>query len=166
MFAKFGNDKIRDLPAGVFSRWMLLRDGQSAEENNEYQQDEHHAVIADESIVKQPNCPAFAHGLCHRQGHDLLLRCPGDIANFAGNEAFVHHENAVAHAEHFGQLRANHENGLALPSQVVDQQINLILGADVDASRRLVENHDLRVGSSHFASTTFCWLPPDKFLAI
>ena len=51
----------------------------------------------------------------------------------------------------------------AVGGQLVDQRVDLRLGADVDAARRLVEDEDAGTrAASHFASTIFCWLPPDS----
>ena len=43
-----------------------------------------------------------------------------------------------------------------------DEVVDLLLGADVDAAGRLVEEQDARPVASHLPITTFCWLPPDS----
>src|SRR5881296_720749 len=76
--------------------------------------------------------------------HDLFLR--GLAARqLAGDAALAHHEDAVAQAQHLGQLRRDHDDGLALRGQRVEQLVDLGLGADVDAARRLVEEKDVAV---------------------
>ncbi len=53
---------------------------------------------------------------------------------------------------------------LPWPASSSQQRVDLVLGADVDASRRLVEDEDVAVlRTSHFAMTIFCWLPPERF---
>ena len=53
---------------------------------------------------------------------------------------------AVAHAEHFGHLRGDHQHGDALTGEFRDQAVDLGLRADVDAAGRLVEDQDARMG--------------------
>ena len=60
--------------------------------------------------------------------------------------ALAHHEDAVAHAEDLRQLGGDHEDGRALRGQPVHELVDLDLGADVDAPRRLVEDEHVRVG--------------------
>ena len=45
---------------------------------------------------------------------------------------------------------------------VEQQPVDLGLRADVHAARRLVEHQHARAVASHFARTTFCWLPPES----
>ena len=51
-----------------------------------------------------------------------------------------------------------------LPSsgKLQDELIDLELGADVDASGRLVKQEDVRSVRSQRPMMTFCWLPPDS----
>ena len=46
--------------------------------------------------------------------------------------------------------------------ELPDHPEDLVLGADVDAGRRLVQDEDLGSVPSHLAMTTFCWLPPER----
>jgi hypothetical protein len=47
------------------------------------------------------------------------------------------------------------------PASLRHQRVNLRLGADIDAARRLIHDQDARrLVASHLPSTTFCWLPP------
>ena len=49
------------------------------------------------------------------------------------------------------------------PASSAHQRVDLRLGADVDAARRLVEDQDARARSpAIWPSTTFCWLPPES----
>ena len=61
--------------------------------------------------------------------------------------AFAHDQDAVAHREHLGQVRADQDDRHSPRGQLVDQLVDLGLGADVDAASRLVEDQDLRVAS-------------------
>ncbi len=44
-----------------------------------------------------------------------------------------------------GNLGRDHDNGLALLYQLAEQQVNIALGADIDAAGRLIEDDDIRV---------------------
>ena len=44
------------------------------------------------------------------------------------------------------------EHALALGRQLVDDRVDLVFGADVDAARRLVEDQHFRIGEQPFAS--------------
>ena len=48
----------------------------------------------------------------------------------------------VDRLQHFGQLARDQEHGVAVGGELVDQRVDLGLGADVDAARRLVEDQD------------------------
>ena len=76
---------------------------------------------------------------CYNDGHDLLLGCLLS-GEFPGNLTFVHHINPVAHTEHLRQLGRDHHHGLARRHQIVDDTVNLVLGAHIDTSCRLIQN--------------------------
>src|SRR5690606_40757927 len=69
---------------------------------------------------------------------------PGDVSG-------AHRVDAVAHAEQLGQFGRDHQDAFALIDQFVDQLIDLVLGADVDASGRLVEDEQFRPGEDPLA---------------
>jgi hypothetical protein len=82
--------------------------------------------------------------LPHRRGEDpflgrLVMIEDGHLA------AFPHDQNAVAHREHLGQVRADQDDRHSPRGQVVDQLVDLDLGADVDTASRFVQNHDFRL---------------------
>jgi hypothetical protein len=54
------------------------------------------------------------------------------------------------------KLRRDHQHAQAAFGQLVDQRLNLRLGADVDAARRLVEQQQRGLLQSQRASSTFC----------
>src|SRR4051794_24134811 len=71
--------------------------------------------------------------------HDLLLtewrcRVPLDLAR---DLPCAHHDDAVADADDLGQVGRDDENRGARLREIVDDRIDLGLGADVDAARRL-----------------------------
>src|ERR1041384_3632892 len=74
-------------------------------------------------------------GAPRRMGHDLLLA--GSAGQLRRDLPLAHHEDAMAHAQHLGQLRRDHQDRFSLPGQLVHQVIDLALGADVDPARRL-----------------------------
>ena len=65
-------------------------------------------------------------------------------SRIAGDAAFVHHRHAVAVGEDLFHVAADHHDRRAAVGQVAHQSVDLRLGADVDASRRLVEHDDPR----------------------
>ena len=65
--------------------------------------------------------------------------------------AAVHDQHAVAHAEHLRQLAGDHQDGEALAGEPAHQGVDLGLGADVDAARRLVHDEDARLGREPLA---------------
>ena len=67
------------------------------------------------------------------------------IALEAGRDApFAHHQHPVGEPEDLRQLRRDHDDPATFRGQRLDQVVDLGLGADVDAARRLVEEQDLR----------------------
>ena len=87
----------------------------------------------------------------------------GARGQLAGDAAVAHHEDAVAHADQLGQLGRDHQDRHAVAREPAHEVVDAGLGADVDAAGRLVEDQDAAAAiASHLASTTFCWLPPDR----
>src|SRR6266550_3211287 len=92
------------------------------------------------------------HGsiLSHDRGHDFFL------TGFAGRHfidqpAFVHDIEAVADAQELGHFGRDHDHAFAGRGQVIDDGVDLVLGTDVDAAGRLVENEHLRIGEQPLA---------------
>src|SRR6185312_16303168 len=81
----------------------------------------------------------------HDRAHDLFLAgFPG--RHLADHSAFVHHVDAVADAEQLRHLGGDDDDALPLLRQPRDDGVDLELGADVDAARRLVKDQDFRPG--------------------
>ena len=59
--------------------------------------------------------------------------------------AFIHDHDPVGHAENFGQIRGNHDDGLSLARKLGNEMVNFLLGADVNAACRLVENQNVHI---------------------
>src|SRR5688572_16125803 len=90
------------------------------------------------SILPIPSSCLFVPSpLTNRQAQDLFLGRFARVGDLAGDAALVKDEDAVGHAEHFRQFGADHQDRFALASQFVHEQVDLVLGADVDAARRL-----------------------------
>ena len=85
------------------------------------------------------------------------------LVQHAGDGAFEDGVDPVREAQQLGQFRGNDDDALALVGQLLDDAVDLVLGADVDPAGGLVQDQQ-RPGSVniHFASTTFCWLPPES----
>ena len=76
-----------------------------------------------------------------RGGARLGVRQIGDRAPVA------QHEHAVRALDDFLELGGDHQDAEALVGELADQRLDLGLGADVDAARRLVEDQELRIGA-------------------
>src|SRR5476649_1192445 len=75
--------------------------------------------------------------------HDIFLR--GDFrTKFRDKAAFVHHVDAVAHAQQFRHFRRDHDDALTFGGQFADDAVDFILGADVDAAAGLIEYQHVR----------------------
>ena len=96
-----------------------------------------------------PPSPHRRHGAHHRRA-DRVRRCLG-ARELRDDAALAHDQHAVAHAEHFGQFAGDHQDGDALRGEFAHQPMDLRLGADVDAARRLVEDQQLRLVGEPFA---------------
>ena len=59
--------------------------------------------------------------------------------------AVAQHEDAVGALDHLLELGGDHQHAEPLIGELADQRLDLGLGADVDAARRLVEDQELRV---------------------
>src|SRR6266702_2833657 len=76
--------------------------------------------------------------MMHPQFHDVFLGEFG-ARQLTGDTAFAHHISAVTDMADFSLLRRNHQCRRAACDELIDQCEDLGLGADVDATRRLVE---------------------------
>ena len=72
---------------------------------------------------------------------DLLVRF--FRRQFAYDSAFIHNHDSITHAQNLGHFRSNHDNCSAIFCQLIDEAINLILRANVDTSRRFIEEDDI-----------------------
>ena len=83
-------------------------------------------------------------GLAHGEG-----RTASSVAAAVGSSptigACAHDDDPVGEAEQLGQLGGDHQDGDAGRGQLVDQPVDLELGADVDAAGRLVQDQDARL---------------------
>jgi len=82
------------------------------------------------------------------KGHDRFLR--GSGLHFAGNPAFTHDHDSVCQAQNLGQFRRNDNDRLAFVYQFADQLVDFAFGADIDATRWLIENQDVRIADQPF----------------
>ena len=83
-------------------------------------------------------------------------------ANSRDDAAAAEHQDAVGHGDQLAGIVADQDDRHALGRQLRNDAVDLGLGADVDAARRLVEDQEPGRGISHLASSTFCWLPPES----
>ena len=64
---------------------------------------------------------------------------------------FVHHRHAVAFSDDLLDVAADHDDRRSILSEPANEAMDLGLGADVDALRRFVEDHDARRERQPFA---------------
>ena len=69
--------------------------------------------------------------------------------------SLAHHQHAIGQQEQFGHFRADHDDAKPLLGELKDQPIDFLLGADVDAAGRLVQEQDAWFGSKPFADHDF-----------
>ena len=81
--------------------------------------------------------------------HDRLLVHVVAL-DLAGDPALVQHQYAVADADQFRQFRRDRDDAHALVGEVAQYRVDLRLGADVDAARRLVDEEHARVDGKQF----------------
>src|SRR5713226_5143410 len=91
--------------------------------------------------------------------HDSLL---GGLRTWelCRDYAFVHHQDAVAHAEDLFHLRGDHHDPYPSPCQRHHQPVDLDLGADVDAARRLSHEQHTRAGLQPLGHHHLLLCPP------
>src|SRR6218665_3172965 len=101
--------------------------------------------------------------------HDFGL---GNFGAFehAGQASLAHHHHAVAEANHLLHLRGNEDDGFALGGQRRDDVIDLLLGADIDAARRLIHDDDVGLALHGLAQHQLLLIatrePPDRHRGI
>ena len=80
-----------------------------------------------------------------------------------GDHAVAHDQDGVAEADRLLQRVGGQDDGDALGGHGADQLVDLLLGADVEAAGRDGRGSGSSSRAfSHLASTTFCWLPPER----
>src|SRR5438105_9391282 len=79
-----------------------------------------------EAIWSAMGCLQKGLASVHDGAHDALLRRLA-AAEFGDEAAFVHHVDAVAHAEQLRHLRRDHQDAFALARELVDDGVDLVL---------------------------------------
>jgi hypothetical protein len=94
-----------------------------------------------------------------RGANDALL---ADVlmAEMAGHFAFPQHDDAIAHADEFGQFGRNEDDRHPLPSQLGDHRMNFRLALDVDALGRLIEDQRARLSRQPLGENDFLLVSP------
>ena len=85
-----------------------------------------------------------------RAQYRLAVELP-PASNAAADLAVAHDQDAVAHPDQLLDLRGDHQDAGAFGGQAVDDLVDLVLGADVDAARRLVEDEQARAAQQPLA---------------
>src|SRR3984957_6282502 len=77
---------------------------------------------------------------CHHRHQDFLRRL--GARDFAGDAALAHRHDAIRHRENFRKLRRNDDDRDALLRHVDEEIVDLDFRANVDASRRFVDDEN------------------------
>ena len=85
----------------------------------------------------------------HRGADDRFLSGPGGV-KLGHDSAPSHHQDAIAQAKNFRQLRGNEQNAKPLVCELAHDRVDFRLGADVDSARRLVKNEGVRPGAVEY----------------
>jgi hypothetical protein len=86
------------------------------------------------------------------------------VAKRSGDASVAQYGDAVADARDLIEFGRDEQHGHPVGGQIADQLLDLGLGADIDAAGGLVEDEQRGWVISQRASSTFCWLPPLRFL--
>src|SRR5690349_14401267 len=81
----------------------------------------------------------------HHVPHERLLRRVS-LRHLAGELALTQGIDAIANANQLRQFRRDDQHRFSTGGQFVDDRVDLVFGADVDAAGRLVENEYVGVG--------------------
>ena len=75
--------------------------------------------------------------------HPVLVECVGPV--LGDDRAVGEHQHAVGQPQDLGDLAGDHQDGDPAVGEVADQGVALRAGADVDASRGLVQEQHAAV---------------------
>jgi hypothetical protein len=73
-----------------------------------------------------------------RQSQDIFLRSVCRI-KFRYSCSLAHHENAIATTQKLGQFRTHQKNPFALRGKLLNDSVDIFLGADIDATSRIIQ---------------------------
>src|SRR5271165_451794 len=77
----------------------------------------------------------------------LVMMVVGDLSD---QSKAVHNQDAVGERDHFRHVAGDEKNGGALAGDLADELMQVGLGLDVDADRRLVDDEDLGLSRQPF----------------
>src|SRR5271165_3386294 len=100
--------------------------------------------LADEPRLDIVDCVNAAHD---RFAGRLVVMVVGDLSD---QSKAVHNQDAVGERDHFRHVAGDEKNGGALAGDVADELMQVGLGLDVDADRRLVDDEDLGLSRQPF----------------
>ena len=97
-----------------------------------------------------------------RQFHHVLLTDAEAVFDLSGHSALVHNDYAVAHAQNFRKLRTNHQNGLPLLGQSMNELVDFELRSNADPPRWFVKDNDLGISLEPFGKNNLLLISSDK----
>ena len=135
--------------------------GGDLEEDDQCNQGEDHAELAGvaaKELLERVHCVSPCSGRFWRIPEGQAVFSGGGhqfhqafLAGFvfvqdAGDGAFEDGVDAVGEAQQLGQFGGDDDDALALVGQLLDDAVDLVLGADVDAAGGFVQDQQVRVG--------------------
>ena len=74
----------------------------------------------------------------------------------------MHHNDAIAHAQHFRHLRRDENDAQAIGFKLVNQLVDFFLRPDVDAAGRFIEDQHFRPGHQPASDSDFLLVTAGK----
>src|SRR5690348_9405433 len=112
------------------------------------------ATAAPTTMMRMKRPRSFLYNGCPSGTHHALAAADGEFQHIllaeptpfkkTADAALMHDGDAVADADHLLHVAGNHQDRHARIGEIAEHFIDLVLGADVDAPRRLVEDEDPR----------------------
>ena len=76
-----------------------------------------------------------------------MRSCGGFFAaENSGDAAVAQHENAIRAAQQLREFRAHQDDSLPRGRKPIENFVDVLLGADVDAARRVIQEQNVRIG--------------------
>ena len=92
-------------------------------------------------------------------GYRPVVSAQAIIDEITTQLALAYHQDAITDAEHFRQFGTDHDDGHAPRGQLINELMHFNLRADIDATRRLIQDQHLWVRFQPLADHHFLLIP-------